>query len=118
MRDTIVRRRAFCARAAGLALAGWLAGPAMAQPPGKGKRPRQPAAKPVRVVALDPGHGGVDPGAISPHGLYEKDIVLTTARELARQLAATGRFRALLTRRTDELVPLRERVAHARMVHA
>jgi N-acetylmuramoyl-L-alanine amidase len=118
MRDRIVRRRAFCARAAGLVLAAWLAGPAMAAPAGKGKRPRRSAAKPPRIVALDPGHGGVDPGAISPHGLYEKDIALATARELARQLAASGRFRALLTRRGDEFVPLRERVARARMVHA
>jgi N-acetylmuramoyl-L-alanine amidase len=118
MRDSIVRRRAFCARAAGLVLAAWLAGAAMAAPAGKGRRPRQPAAKPPRVVALDPGHGGVDPGAISPHGLYEKDIALATARELARQLAASGRFRAVLTRASDIFVPLRERVARARMVHA
>ena len=96
MRDRIVRRRAFCARAAGLVLAAWLAAPAMAQPPGKGKRSRQPAAKPRRIVALDPGHGSLDPGAISPRGLYEKDIALTTARELARQLDGTGRFRAVL----------------------
>ena len=118
MRDGIVRRRAFCARAAGLVVAAWLAAPAMAQPPGKGKRPRPPAAKPRRVIAIDPGHGGVDPGAISPHGLYEKDIALTTARELARQLEASGRFRAILTRASDIFVPLRERVARARMVHA
>jgi N-acetylmuramoyl-L-alanine amidase len=118
MRDSIVRRRAFCARAAGLVLAAWLARPAMAEPAGKGKRPRPPAAKPRRLVALDPGHGGVDPGAISPHGLYEKDIALTTARELARQLEASGRFRVLLTRAGDIFVPLRERVARARMVHA
>jgi N-acetylmuramoyl-L-alanine amidase len=72
----------------------------------------------MRVVALDPGHGGVDPGAIGPGGVYEKDITLATARELARQLAGTGRFRPLLTRRTDVFVPLRERVARARMEHA
>jgi N-acetylmuramoyl-L-alanine amidase len=118
MRDSIVRRRAFCARVAGLVLAACLAAPAMAQPPGKGKRPRQPSPKPRRIVAIDPGHGGVDPGAISPRGLQEKDIALTTARELARQLEASGRFRALLTRRGDEFVPLRERVARARMEHA
>src|SRR5438874_171556 len=119
MRDSIVRRRAFCARAAGLVLAGWFAAPAVAQPPGKGRHPRPPPAKPAPViVAIDPGHGGVDPGAISPHGLYEKEITLATARELARQLEAGGRFRPVLTRRGDVLVPLRERVARARMVHA
>src|SRR5436190_19896541 len=101
MRDRIVRRRAFCARAAGLVLAAGRAGPAMAEPAGKARRPRPPAAKPRRIVALDPGHGGLDPGAISPRGLYEKDIALTTARELARQLDANGRFRAVLTRAGD-----------------
>ena len=113
-----MRRRAFCARAAGLVLAGCFAVPAAAKPFGKRKAPRRPAPKPARIIALDPGHGGVDPGAISPHGLYEKDITLSTARELARQLAATGRFRAVLTRAGDKFVPLRERVARARMVHA
>ncbi len=118
MRDTIVRRRVFCARALGLVLAGWLSRPAVAKPPDKAKHPRRPSAKPARIVAIDPGHGGVDPGAISPHGLYEKDVVLTTARELARQLDATGRFRTVLTRHGDIFVPLRERVAHARTEHA
>jgi len=118
MRDGIVRRRAFCARAAGLVLAGWLAAPAVAQPPGKAKRPQHPPPKPARIIAIDPGHGGADPGAISPHGLYEKEIALATARELARQLEASGRFRPMLTRRADVYVPLRERVARARMVHA
>jgi len=118
MRDTIVRRRVFCAHALGLVLAGWLSHPAVAKPPDKAKHPRRPSAKPARIVAIDPGHGGVDPGAISPHGLYEKDVVLTTARELARQLEATGRFRTVLTRHGDVFVPLRERVAHARTEHA
>jgi len=67
-----------------------------------------------RVIALDPGHGGVDPGAVSPHRVYEKDITLAAARELARQLAATGRYRTILTRRGDIFVPLGRRVARAR----
>jgi N-acetylmuramoyl-L-alanine amidase len=74
-------------------------------------------ASPVRrvpTVVIDPGHGGVDPGAISANGVYEKDIVLATGRELERQLAATRRFRVVLTRSTDEFLPLRERVARAR----
>ena len=79
----------------------------------------QPAASralPARVlptVVIDPGHGGMDPGAIGAHGVYEKDIVLATASEVARQLVATGRFRVMLTRRGDEFLPLRERVARA-----
>ncbi len=70
------------------------------------------------MVALDPGHGGVDPGAISPHGIYEKNITLATARLLARQLDLTGRYRTVLTRRGDTYVSLRERVARARAAHA
>jgi N-acetylmuramoyl-L-alanine amidase len=41
------------------------------------------------TVVIDPGHGGADPGAISPNGVYEKNIVLPIAWEFARQLAAT-----------------------------
>jgi N-acetylmuramoyl-L-alanine amidase len=69
-------------------------------------------------VVLDPGHGGVDPGAISPHGVYEKNLTLPTARALAHQLEVTGRYRVVLTRRGDGFVPLRERVARARANHA
>ena len=118
MRDSVIARRALLALAAGIAVAGWPGHPVAARPSGKAKPPPRPMRKPVRVVALDPGHGGVDPGAISPGGIYEKDITLATARELARQLAASGRFRPLLTRRADVFVPLRERVARARMEHA
>ena len=118
MRDLVIARRALLGLAAGIAVAGGPGRPFAARPSGKAKPPPRPARKPMRVVALDPGHGGVDPGAISPGGIYEKDITLATARELARQLAATGRFRPLLTRRADLFVPLRQRVARARMEHA
>src|SRR4051795_11905120 len=84
MRDTLVARRTLLALAAGAALAGWGTAAQPAQPTGK-RQPRRPPA-PLRVVALDPGHGGVDPGAISPHGLYEKNVTLATARELGTQL--------------------------------
>jgi N-acetylmuramoyl-L-alanine amidase len=70
------------------------------------------------TLVLDPGHGGVDPGAIGPTGAYEKDIVLQTAWDLARQLAATRRYRVVLTRSADEFIPLRDRVARARAWHA
>jgi N-acetylmuramoyl-L-alanine amidase len=116
MRDTLVARRTLLALAAGAAVAGWGTAAEPAQPTGK-RQPRRPPA-PLRVVALDPGHGGVDPGAISPHGLYEKSVTLATARELARQLDATGRYHAVLTRGRDVFVPLRERVARARRSRA
>jgi N-acetylmuramoyl-L-alanine amidase len=78
--------------------------------------PRKPARR--RIVALDPGHGGIDPGAISPSGVYEKDVALATARELARALEATRRYRVHLTRADDEFVPLHERVERARAAKA
>src|SRR6266853_1348822 len=116
MRDIIVARRALLALAAGIAAAIWPIRPIRAELPAKG-RPQHRRTHP-RIVALDPGHGGVDPGAISPHGIYEKDLTLPTARELARQLEATGRYRTLLTRRGDSFVSLRERVARARASRA
>ena len=120
MRDIVIARRALLALAAGGAVAGWSAACGAARPAGKHKPHHAPAPSrpPPRVVVLDPGHGGIDPGAISPHGLYEKNITLATARELARQLDATGRYRAVLTRNRDVFLPLRERVVRARFLRA
>jgi N-acetylmuramoyl-L-alanine amidase len=92
------------------AIAGWALDSVSARAAGRAT----PPVRRVPTVVIDPGHGGVDPGAISGNGVYEKDVVLATARELAHQLAATRRFRVVLTRSTDEFVPLRERVARAR----
>lgn len=69
-------------------------------------------------MALDPGHGGRDPGAISPHGLMEKTVTLEMARELARELERNGRCKPVLTRRRDVYVPLKRRVELARAHHA
>jgi N-acetylmuramoyl-L-alanine amidase len=68
----------------------------------------------IPTVVIDPGHGGVDPGAITADGVYEKNIVLATASEFARMLAARRSCRVALTRSTDEFLPLRERVSRAR----
>ncbi|HTV44055.1 MAG TPA: N-acetylmuramoyl-L-alanine amidase [Stellaceae bacterium] len=70
------------------------------------------------MIVLDPGHGGIDPGAIGADGVYEKTINYATALDLERDLLATGRFRVALTRGRDEFVPLRQRVARARALHA
>ncbi|HEY3912814.1 MAG TPA: N-acetylmuramoyl-L-alanine amidase [Stellaceae bacterium] len=70
------------------------------------------------MIVVDPGHGGIDPGAIGAGDVYEKIITYATARQLMRDLVATGRFRAALTRGADEFVPLRERVARAGALHA
>ncbi|MEG0185445.1 MAG: N-acetylmuramoyl-L-alanine amidase, partial [Stenotrophomonas sp.] len=66
------------------------------------------------VVAIDPGHGGQDPGAIGPTGKREKDVTLAVARELARQVNATPGLRAFLTRDSDVFIPLPMRAQKAR----
>jgi N-acetylmuramoyl-L-alanine amidase len=92
------------------AAVGWMLKEAAAQPAARGVAP----VWHLPTVVIDPGHGGGDPGAIGPNGIYEKDIVLATAEQFARQLAVTRRYRVVLTRSVDEFIPLRERVARAR----
>ena len=70
------------------------------------------------IVALDPGHGGEDPGAIGPSGLKEKDVVLAVALQLRERLNAQPGMRAFLTRDADFFVPLADRVKKARRVQA
>lgn len=74
------------------------------------------------IVALDPGHGGEDPGAIGPGGTYEKTIVLAIARKLRDRInrsSVNGNpMRAFLTRDGDYFVPLNTRVQKARQVQA
>ena len=70
------------------------------------------------VVALDPGHGGEDPGAIGPSGLREKDVVLAIALQLRDRINARPGMRAMLTRDADFFVPLHDRVRKARRVQA
>jgi N-acetylmuramoyl-L-alanine amidase len=70
------------------------------------------------VVALDPGHGGEDPGAIGPSGLREKDVVLAIALQLRERINAMPGMRAMLTRDADFFVPLQDRVRKARRVQA
>jgi len=70
------------------------------------------------VVAIDPGHGGEDPGAIGPKGLKEKDVVLSIGRQLRDRINATPGMRAFMTRDGDYFVPLGDRVRRARRVQA
>lgn len=70
------------------------------------------------VVAIDAGHGAQDPGAISPHGAYEKHITLATARALRDELKALGRYRVVMTRDRDTFIRLRGRIAIARAAGA
>jgi len=85
--------------------------------------PSQPSASashktpPRRItVALDPGHGGEDPGAVGRRGTYEKNVVLAIARKLKQNLDPD--MRVMLTRNDDFYVPLADRVKKARRVQA
>jgi len=81
-----------------------------------------PAPRPGRrrtlIVALDPGHGGEDPGAIGRGGTREKDVVLQIARRLKARIDRQPGMRAYLTRDGDYFVPLHVRVQKARRVRA
>lgn len=68
----------------------------------------------VRTIVIDPGHGGIDPGATGSQGVMEKDIALDIALRLREKLSRSGNFRVLLTREQDEKVYLKERVAFAK----
>lgn len=96
----------------GLSAGGALAAPSKRQAPKSVKKPNPPAPRP-RLVVIDPGHGGRDPGAQGVRGTWEKNVVMTVARELQRELQAGGRYRVMLTRSSDSYVALRERVARA-----
>jgi N-acetylmuramoyl-L-alanine amidase len=94
-------RRGFAKLVCGLAAAGL-----------SGSVPARAAAR-RPLVMIDPGHGGHDPGAIAPDGLFEKHITLATGLTLHRHLLATGRYRVAMTRSTDVFVTLEGRVADA-----
>lgn len=83
------------------------------QPDAASSRPND---KPV--VVIDPGHGGVDQGAVALNGIEEKSIVLAFARALRERIESGGRLRAVLTRDDDVFLPLEERVALARRANA
>ncbi len=71
-----------------------------------------PVSEPVkrrRLIVIDPGHGGKDPGATGGRGTHEKDVNLAAALELARVLRERGDFEVLLTREDDTFLPLSER---------
>ncbi len=79
-------------------------------------RPLAPAGKaaPPRTIVIDAGHGGVDPGAITAQGVYEKTIVLDVARRLQTLLSRDRRNKVVMTRDSDVFVRLGDRVKIAR----
>ncbi len=95
--------------------------PASAMTPAPAPRlppPSQRQLDRLIVIAIDPGHGGEDPGAVGPSGLKEKDVVLAVALKLRDKLNANRNIRVMLTRDADFFVPLQDRVRKARRVQA
>jgi len=88
------------------------------KPPAAAKRESDQRSSRRIIVALDPGHGGEDPGATGPRGTHEKHVVLAIAKRLKARLDAGNGMRAMLTRDDDYFVPLAERVARARRARA
>jgi len=109
-----MNRRGFIRRAA---LTGALAFGGMASSRlalAQGARRPQLVAPARRIVAIDAGHGGRDPGAIGVNGTHEKLITMAVAKELARKLEARGQIRVILTRQDDSFIALDDRVELAR----
>ena len=81
-----------------------------------GSAAKQPIEEPKRgkpLIVIDPGHGGIDPGAVGA-SINEKQLTLAVAKALKKELEDTGKFRVLLTRSRDVYIPLRERFGLAR----
>ena len=81
--------------------------------PGRPAKPQRRAGS-KRVIVIDPGHGGIDPGAVSRKGTREKAVVLAFSRDLRRLLERTGKYKVVLTRNKDSFISLRDRVKIAR----
>ncbi|HEY8608826.1 MAG TPA: N-acetylmuramoyl-L-alanine amidase [Noviherbaspirillum sp.] len=96
------------------------AGPAAETPSAKTEPPEEKAQSLTRMVtiALDPGHGGEDPGAVGRGGSREKDVVLAIAKRLKNRIEQLPNMRVMLTRDGDYFVPLHVRVQKARKVQA
>ncbi len=78
----------------------------------------KPGNRRLIIVAIDPGHGGEDPGAHGRHGTYEKNVTLAIARQLKAMMDQEPNLRAFMTRDGDYFVPLAQRVAKASKVYA
>lgn len=77
-----------------------------------------PAMSRMITIAIDPGHGGEDPGAVGSGGSFEKNIVLAIAKRLKAKIEQQPNMRVMLTRDADYFVPLHVRVQKARRVQA
>lgn len=84
------------------------------KPAASGKPGAKAKAPPARHIMIDPGHGGVDPGALGARGTREKDVTLAIARALAQRLRDRHGVRVTLTRNDDRFIALGDRVERAR----
>src|SRR5688500_7787839 len=110
--DAFVRKRSIVfgnLEAQGIAAQPVSAAEAMPPPPAPRKPVQREGEKPL--IVIDAGHGGEDPGALGGNKLKEKDITLAMARDLKKNLEATGRYRVHLTRDKDVFIRLSQRVA-------
>jgi N-acetylmuramoyl-L-alanine amidase len=74
-----------------------------------------PRKKEKKIVVIDPGHGGIDPGAVSPSKkTKEKDVVLAFGQALRKSLEQSGRYKVIMTRQDDRFLSLKSRVTFAR----
>lgn len=80
------------------------------------KTPTQQSKR--KIIVIDAGHGGVDPGAIGYKGTYEKKITFFMAKELKEELDKNSKYKVYLTRNRDLFIPLRDRVKIARKYDA
>jgi len=117
MTPQLLSRRNFLKTSLAISLAGpsWLTSQAFAATTGilPAHKPRVP-----RLLMIDPGHGGRDPGAIGRVGTHEKDITLDIARRMADALSGRPGITCKLTRDEDVFLPLEERVRVGRDAHA
>ncbi len=89
-----------------------------AEPKPEAKADKAPQITRMITIALDPGHGGEDPGAVGKSGSREKDVVLAIAKRLKARIEQQPNMRVMLTRDADYFVPLHVRVQKARKVQA
>jgi N-acetylmuramoyl-L-alanine amidase len=82
--------------------------------PAKEQIPQVPQLKRKKVIVIDPGHGGEDPGAVGKKGTYEKHVVLAISREIKKAINKTQGYRAILTRDGDYYVSFNRRLQIAK----
>ena len=71
-----------------------------------------------KIIIIDPGHGGVDPGAIGRAGTYEKNLVLSTAQVFKSVIEKDRGYKVVLTRTRDQFLPLRKRISRSKLLNA